>query len=176
AWIIVILIPGLVIVFFQIHFHYKALARRLSLDEFGAPARVRRNRVVLPIGGVHRGTLHALNYARSLSPDVTAVHVALDQAEEDKVQGRWETWGDGVRLVIIPSPYRALIEPLVQYIRSVAEQRQPGDILTVVVPEFLPERPWQNLLHMQTVFFLRMGLLGVPDIVIIDVPYHSRSA
>ncbi len=176
AWIIVILIPGLVIVFFQIHFHYRALARRLSLDEFGAPARVRRNRVVLPIGGVHRGTLHALNYARSLSPDVTAVHVALDQAEEDKVQGRWETWGDGVRLVIIPSPYRALIEPLVQYIRSVAEQRQPGDILTVVVPEFLPERPWQNLLHMQTVFFLRMGLLGVPDIVIIDVPYHSRGA
>jgi len=175
TWIIVILIPSLVIVFFQIHRHYKMLAKQLSLDTFGAPARVRRNRVVLPIGGVHRGTLHALNYARSLSMDVTAVHVALDQCEETKVRERWETWGDGVRLVIIPSPYRALLEPLVQYIRRVAEQRQAGDILTVVVPEFLPAQPWQNLLHMQTVFFLRMGLLGVPDIVIIEVPYHSRS-
>ena len=173
AWIIVILIPSLVIVFFQIHHHYKSLARRLSLDTFGAPARLRRNRVILPIGGVHRGTLHALNYARSLSDDVTAVHVALDQTEEDKVRDRWERWGDGVRLVLIPSPYRALIEPLIQYIREVAAQRQTGDILTVVVPEFLPERPWQNILHMQTVFFLRLGLLGLQNIVIIDVPYHG---
>ena len=173
AWIIVILIPSLVFVFFQIHGHYKALAKRLSLDTFGAPARVRRNRVILPIGGVHRGTLHALNYARSLSDDVTAVHIALDQTEEDKVRAKWERWGDGVRLVIIPSPYRALIEPMIQYIREVASQRQAGDILTVVVPEFLPEKPWQNVLHMQTVFTLRLGLLGLKNIVIIEVPYHG---
>jgi hypothetical protein len=173
AWIIVILIPSLVFVFFRIHHHYKALAKRLSLDTFGAPARVRRNRVILPIGGVHRGTLHALNYARSLSDDVTAVHVALDDDGESKVHERWERWGDGVRLVIIPSPYRALIEPMIQYIRDVAARRQAGDILTVVVPEFLPERPWQNVLHMQTVFFLRLGLLGLKNIVLIEVPYHG---
>ncbi len=174
AWIIVILIPTLVLIFFQIHHHYRALAKSLSLDAFGAPTRLRRNRVILPIGGVHRGTLHALNYARSLSDDVTAVHVALDQHEEEKIRSKWETWGDGVRLVIIPSPYRALIEPMIQYIREVAGQRQTGDMLTVVVPEFLPEKPWQNLLHMQTVFTLRMGLLGLSNIVIIEVPYHSR--
>ncbi len=173
AWIIVIVIPTLVFVFYQIHRHYQVLARKLSLDTFGAPTRVRRNRVILPIGGVHRGTLHALNYARSLSDDVTAVHIALDQVEESKLRDRWETWGDGVRLVLIPSPYRALIEPMVGYIRNVAAQRQTGDILTVVVPEFLPEKPWQNILHMQTVFFLRMGLLGLRNIVIIEVPYHG---
>ncbi|HRE28057.1 MAG TPA: APC family permease [Anaerolineales bacterium] len=176
AWIIVIVIPTLVFVFYQIHRHYQVLARKLSLDTFGAPTRVRRNRVILPIGGVHRGTLHALNYARSLSDDVTAVHIALDQAEESKLRDRWETWGDGVRLVLIPSPYRALIEPMVGYIRNVAAQRQTGDILTVVVPEFLPEKPWQNILHMQTVFFLRMGLLGLRNIVIIEVPYHGDAA
>ncbi|MBL8093341.1 MAG: APC family permease [Anaerolineales bacterium] len=176
AWIIVILIPSLVFVFFQIHNHYRALAKKLSLDTFGAPARVRRNRVVLPIGGVHRGTLHALNYARSLSDDVTAVHVALDEGEEAKLRAKWETWGDGVRLVLIPSPYRALIEPMIQYIREVAAQRQIGDMLTVVVPEFLPEKPWQNILHMQTVFFLRLGLLGLRNIVIIEVPYHGDAA
>lgn len=176
AWIIVILIPSLVFVFFQIHTHYRTLAKKLSLDTFGAPTRLRRNRIVLPIGGVHRGTLHALNYARALSDDVTAVHIALDQSEEDKVRAKWETWGDGVRLVIIPSPYRALIEPMIQYIREVAAQRQVGDMLTVVVPEFLPERPWQNLLHMQTVFTLRLGLLGLRNIVIIEVPYHGDAA
>ncbi|HRE28294.1 MAG TPA: hypothetical protein PK954_16755 [Anaerolineales bacterium] len=175
AWIIVILIPSLVFVFFQIHHHYRALAKDLSLDTFGAPPRVRRNRVILPIGGVHRGTLNALNYARSLSEDVTAVHIALDLIEEDKVRSKWERWGDGVRLVLIPSPYRALIEPMIRYIREVAAQRQPGDILTVVVPEFLPERPWHNLLHMQTAFSLRIGLLGLPNVVIIEVPYHSRA-
>ncbi len=175
AWIIVILIPTLVLVFFQIHHHYRSLAKDLSLDTFGAPARVRRNRVVLPIGGVHRGTLHALNYARALSDDITAVHVALDQAEEDKVRAKWERWGDGVRLVIIPSPYRALIEPMIHYIREVAAQRQPGDILTVVVPEFLPQKPWQNLLHMQTAFSLRIGLLGLQNVVIIEVPYHGHA-
>ena len=107
AWIIVIVIPVLVFLFLQINSHYKSLAKQLSLDTFGAPTRVRRNRVILPIGGVHRGTVHALNFARSLSDDVTAVHVAMDQTEEDKVRSRWEKWGDGVRLVLIPSPYRA---------------------------------------------------------------------
>ena len=141
-----------------------------------SPTRVRRNRVILPIGGVHRGTVHALNFARSLSDDVTAVHVALDQTEEDKVRSRWEKWGDGVRLVLIPSPYRALLEPMIRYIREVASQRQPGDMLTVVVPEFLPQKPWQNILHMQTAFFLRMGLLGLRNIVIMEVPYHGDAS
>ena len=176
AWIIVIVIPVLVFLFLQIHSHYKSLAKQLSLDTFGAPTRVRRNRVILPIGGVHRGTVHALNFARSLSDDVTAVHVAMDQIEEDKVRSRWEKWGDGVRLVLIPSPYRALLEPMIQYIREVASQRQPGDMLTVVVPEFLPQKPWQNILHMQTAFFLRMGLLGLRNIVIMEVPYHGDAA
>ncbi len=176
AWIIVIVIPVLVFLFLQINSHYKSLAKQLSLDTFGAPTRVRRNRVILPIGGVHRGTVHALNFARSLSDDVTAVHVALDQTEEDKVRSRWEKWGDGVRLVLIPSPYRALLEPMIRYIREVASQRQPGDMLTVVVPEFLPQKPWQNILHMQTAFFLRMGLLGLRNIVIMEVPYHGDAS
>lgn len=176
AWIIVIVIPVLVFLFLQINSHYKTLAKQLSLDTFGAPTRVRRNRVILPIGGVHRGTVHALNFARSLSDDVTAVHVAMDQTEEDKVRTRWEKWGDGVRLVLIPSPYRALLEPMIRYIREVASQRQPGDMLTVVVPEFLPQKPWQNILHMQTAFFLRLGLLGLRNIVIMEVPYHGDAS
>jgi amino acid transporter len=172
AWIVVIVIPVLVVMFLGVNRHYRRVARQLSLDAFGAPMRPRRHRVILTIGGVHRGTLRALNYARALSPDVTAVHVSLDPDEEQKVRAKWETWGDGVRLVIIPSPYRALIEPLLDYIRSVARQRQPGEILTVVVPQFVPERALHNVLHMQTAFVLQIGLLGVRDVVITEVPYH----
>jgi amino acid transporter len=172
AWIVVIIIPALVFTFFTIHRHYKRVAANLSLESFGVPTRLRRHRVIIPIGGVHRGTLHALHYARALSPDVTALHVALDPAEESKLQAKWATWGDGVRLVIIPSPYRALLEPILEYIRDVAAQRQPGEILTVVVPEFVPERGWQNILHMNTAIWLQIGLLGLRNIVITEVPYH----
>lgn len=172
AWIVVIIIPLLAMMFVTISRHYQKLAAQLSLDSFGVPARMRRNRVIIPIGGVHRGTLHALHYARSLSQDVTAVHVALDPEEEQKIRAKWETWGDGVRLVLVPSPYRALVEPMLDYIRSIAKLRQPGEMLTVVVPEFVPTRAWHNILHMNTAFFLQLGLLGLRNVVITEVPYH----
>lgn len=172
AWIVVFLIPTLVFIFFRIHYHYRDLAKELSLDSFGAPPRIRRNRVIVPIGGVHRGTLRAVHFARSLSDDVTAVYIALDPTEESKIQTKWAKWGDGLRLKIIPSPYRFLYEPLLDYIQFIARQRKPNEILTVVVPEFVPTTWWHNLLHTQTAFFLRLGLLGMKDIVIMEVPYH----
>jgi len=172
AWIVVIIIPLLAAMFVAISKHYQKLAAQLSLDSFGVPTRMRRNRVIISIGGVHRGTLHALHYARSISQDVTAVHVALDPEEERKIRAKWEHWGDGVRLVIIPSPYRALVEPMLEYIREIAKQRQPGEMLTVVVPEFVPTRTWHTFLHMNTAFFLQLGLLGLRNIVITEVPYH----
>jgi amino acid transporter len=172
AWIVILIIPTLVFIFYSIHRHYKALAADLSLDSFGAPKRVMRHRVVIPIGGVHRGTLRALNYARALSPDVTAVHVSVDPDEENKIAQKWERWGDGVRLVVIPSPYRTLVEPLLNYVRDIAAQRQAGEVLTVVVPEFVPTRSWHNLLHMNTAVWLQFGLLGLRNVVITEVPYH----
>ncbi|MBM4425325.1 MAG: APC family permease [Chloroflexi bacterium] len=172
AWVVVILIPLLVIVFLNIHRHYKRLASSLSLDSFGAPPRVKRHRVILPIGGVHRGTLSALHYARTVSNDVTVLHVAIDPTEAQKVREKWDKWGDGVRLVLLESPYRLLYEPILDYIQKIAQQRQANEIITVIVPEFIPEKPWHNFLHMQTAFFLQLGLLGLKNIVITEVPYH----
>ncbi|HKZ69344.1 MAG TPA: APC family permease [Anaerolineales bacterium] len=172
AWTVVVLIPTLVFIFFGIHHHYKDLAADLSLDSYGAPPRVRRHRVIVPVSGVHRGTLEALNYARSLSPDVTAVHIAIDPAEADKIRAKWDRWGDGMRLHIIQSPYRLLVEPLLDYIRVVAALRLRSEVLTIVVPEFVPSHSWHNFLHMQTAFLLRLGLLGLRKIVITEVPYH----
>ncbi len=174
AWVVVILIPVLVVIFLRIHKHYKQLAAELSLDAFGAPPRVKRHRVIVPIGGVHAGTLQALHYARSVSDDVTAVYVAVEPAEETRIRQKWEKWGDGIRLHVIESPYRLLYEPLLEYIQSIARLRQRNEIITVIVPQFVPNKIWHNLLHMQTALFLQLGLLGLKDIVITEVPYHVR--
>ena len=172
AWVVLLLIPSLVLVFSAIHAHYKNLAHKLSLENFGSPPPVTRKRVILLVSGVHRGTLAALRYARALSEDVTAVHVSIDPDEAEKVRNKWESWGEGVRLVILHSPYRLLLEPLLKYIEEIADLRQPNEIITVVVPQFVPTRWYHNLLHTQTAFLLRVVLLFKPGIVITDVPYQ----
>jgi hypothetical protein len=175
AWIVLVLIPVLVATFTAIHHHYRDLAEELSLEDYdGAPPRIARHRVILPIGGVHRGTLAALHYARSISDDVTAVHVPIDPIDAKTLQHKWEKWGDGVRLVILESPYRLFLEPLLEYIEEVAAHRQPNEIITVVVPQFVPKHWWNNLLHTQTAIQLRLVLLFKPGIVVTDVPYHVK--
>jgi amino acid transporter len=172
AWIVVLLTPTLVSIFFSIHHHYKNLAKHLSLENYGAPTRIIRHRVILPIGGVHRGTMAALRYARILSDDITAVHISTDTVESEKIQQKWEHWGDGVRLVILDSPYRLFIEPLLAYIDQIDAHRQPNEIITILVPQFIPKHWWTNALHTQTAVTLRIALMFRKDIVITDVPYQ----
>ena len=172
AWVVLILIPVLVFIFSAIHRHYRQLAASLSLDDYGVPPRTIRHRVIMPVGGVHRGSLAALSYARTLSDDVTAVYISLDPEEAARVREKWDRWGEGVRLVVLDSPYRLLYEPFLQYIEEISAQRQPNETITIVVPQFVPRHGWQNLLHTQTALFLRMALLFKPGIVITDVPYQ----
>ncbi len=172
AWVVIIITPTLVLTFFAIHRHYRNLAGRLSLDHYGAPTRIVRHRVILALAGVHRGSLEALRYARMLSDDITAVHVSIDAAESQKVQEKWERWGDGIRLVILDSPYRLFIEPLLEYIDEIDAQRQPNEIITIVVPEFVSQQWWTNLLHTQTAVMLRLALIFRKRIVITSVPYQ----
>jgi len=173
AWVVLILLPLLVMMFSMIHHHYNSLSTRLSLDSYaGAPPRATRLRVVMPVSGVHQGTLDALRYARRLSDDITAVHVSVDPDETEKVRQKWETWGEGVRLVILDSPYRLFVEPLLDYIEEIAANRQPDETITIVVPQFIPSKPWHNLLHTNTANLLRSELLSKPGIIITDVPYQ----
>lgn len=172
AWLVVIIIPLLVFMLAAVHRHYRDLAGRLSLEHYGEPARVARHRVILPVSGVHRGSLAALSYARALSNDVTAVHVSVEPEEAEKIQRKWEMWGGGVRLVILESPYRLLMEPLLEYIEEIAQQRQPNEIITIVVPQFVPARWYHNILHTQAALLLRLALLFRRGIVVTDVPYQ----
>lgn len=172
AYVVIILLPILVFIFYSIHRHYRNVAKSLSLETFGSAGRIARHRVILPIGGVHRGTVAALRYAKTLSNDITAVHVSMDEDEAKKIQQKWEVWGDGTRLVILESPYRVFIEPLLKYIDEIDETRQANDIITIVVPEFVPRSTLANALHTQTAVVLRMALRFRKDIVVTNVTYQ----
>jgi amino acid transporter len=172
AWIVVLLIPLIVLVLLRINRHYQQVAAQLSLERYGAPHRMRNPQVIMPISGVHRGVLKALEFARSLSPDVTAVYVETSAAEGEEVREKWSQWGDGVRLVCLPSPYRSILSPLIDYLQQLEAERQPDDIITVVLPQFVPARWWGNLLHNQSAWMIRLALLFRRGYIVIDVPYH----
>jgi amino acid transporter len=172
AWIVLLLIPLLVVLFFRIHHHYRRLAARLSLTRHEGQPRSRRHRVILPISGVHQGTLAALRYARLLSDDVTAVHVSVDPVETRKLEEKWDIWGEGIRLVVLDSPYRLMLDPLLDYVEQIASQSQQTDTITIVVPQFVTRNWFDNLLHTQTAILLRLALLFKPNIVVTDVSYQ----
>ena len=173
AWIVLILTPILVGIFLFIRKHYDGLAKRLSLEKYGEPPPYTgRHRVIVPMSSVHQGTLAALRYAHMLSDDVTAVHVSMEPEETEKVQKKWDIWGGGTRLVIVDSPYRLFLEPLLAYIEEIISARQPNETITIVVPQFIPSKKVFNTLHMQTADMLRKELLTKPGVVITDVPYQ----
>ncbi|HNO32046.1 MAG TPA: APC family permease, partial [Anaerolineales bacterium] len=175
AWVVLILTPILVTIFFSIHHHYKDVANNLSLDNFGSiPPHQTRHRVIMPVSGVHQGSLAALRYARMLSDDVTAVHVAVEPAEAEKAKKKWEMWGEGIRMVMLNSPYRLFLEPLLEYITEISNRRQSGETITIVVPEFISNNQLSGALHTNTADLLRKHLKRQEGIVIINVPYHLR--
>mgnify|MGYP001071414971 CR=1 FL=1 len=172
AWIIIILIPVLVAIFSRIHHHYKHLAAKLSLDSFPSSQKFIRNRVIMPISGVHNGTLAGLHFAQTLSDDITVVHVSTDPSEAAKVKSKWELWGDGYRLILLDSPYRLFLEPILEYIEKISLILAPNEIITLVVPQFIPRHWWDRFLHMRTAETLRKALLHRKNIVITEVPYQ----
>lgn len=172
AYVVVFIIPILVIVFSIIHRHYQVVAQKLSLDQYGSPApRIPRNRVILPIGGVHRGTLAALRYAHTLTDDITAVHISINPDETVKIRQKWEQWGDGTRLVIVESSYRRFMEPLLDYIDEIYAKRQPNEVITIIVPQFVSHKRWTNVLHTNTAAALRQELMFYQNIVVTNVPH-----
>lgn len=173
AWIVLILTPVLISIFLWIHRHYTTLAGSLSLERYGEPPPYNvRHRVLVPISNVHQGTLAALRYARMLSDDITAIHISMEPEDTEKVRKKWEVWGRGTRLVIVDSPYRLFVEPLLGYIEEIVASRQSNETITIVVPHFVPSKRVHNALHMQTAEILRRELLSTPGIVITEVPYQ----
>ncbi len=171
AWIVVVIIPLLVFMFLRIHRHYVDVAQQLSTEGLTG-LRPLHHEVIVPISGIHRGVIAALEYAKSIAPHhVTAVYVNLDDEATQKLREKWQQWGSGVNLVVVASPYRSLGRPLFNYVDRV-RRSSPGVIITIVLPEFVPARWWQNLLHNQNTLFLKGALLFKKGVVVTNVPYH----
>ena len=174
AWIVVVVIPLLVISFRAIHQHYQDVAKQLSLDGLEHLRPIKHN-VVVPISGLHRGVLTALEYAKSIARDnnVTAVYVDFEEEATAKLREKWERLGIGVRLVVLPSPYRELTRPLLKYIKRVGRQER-DDLITIVLPEFIPAKWWQHVLHNQSSLLLKGALLFREGVIVTSVPYHLK--
>jgi amino acid transporter len=172
AWIILLLIPVNVVFFRMTRGHYAEVAAQLSLAAW-RPAGPRRNTVLVPISGIQRAVVEALDYAKTLSPESRAVYVSLDASETERLQSQWAEWGDGVPLVVLESPYRSLMEPLLEYIEQISAV-SPGDYVTVVLPEFVPARWWHHLFHNQSALLIKGALLFKPNTVVTSVPFHLR--
>jgi amino acid transporter len=172
AWIVVLLVPILVLMFQTVNRHYALVADQLSLEGYGGPPPIRHT-VLVPIGDVHRGVVAAVQYAKLLSPEAKAVYVETDPAATRRLEEKWIKWGMGVPLVILTSPYRSVLTPLLEYIDHLQEEQgEIRRVVTVVLPEFIPRRWWQHLLHNQTALLIKGALLFRKDVIVTDVPYH----
>jgi amino acid transporter len=172
AWIIMLLIPINVWFFRATHRHYDGVGAQLSLKDW-RPEPVRTNAVIVPISGIQRAVVQALDYAKTLSGDVRAVYVNMDAAETERLRSQWAEWGEGVPLVILESPYRSLMEPLLEYVERL-HVSSPRDYVTVVLPEFVPSRWWHHLFHNQSALLIKGALLFKPNTVVTSVPFHLR--
>ncbi|HEU4834581.1 MAG TPA: APC family permease [Pyrinomonadaceae bacterium] len=171
AWIVVVVIPLLVLLFKAIHNHYVMVAKQLSTEGL-EQIRPIKHTVIVPISGIHRGVVNALQYARSIASDkVQAVYVDFEEEATAILKDKWERWGAGVQLVVLPSPYRELTRPLLRHIHRLSRENS-DDIITVVLPEFIPARWWQHFLHNQSSLLLKGSLLFKKGVIVTSVPYH----
>jgi amino acid transporter len=178
AWIVILLIPLLVLMFLGIHRHYEHFERERITDVPYRPQDI-RHRIIVPMNVLDRASIQSLAYARSISPHVTAVHVAIDEGEVQRVRTAWHEWehhlssDEETHLLIIESPYRSLRRPLLAYIDAVHE-RHPHDTLTVILPEYVVAHWWEALLHNQIALQLKAFFLLRPGIIVTNVPLRLR--
>jgi amino acid transporter len=180
AWMVLIFIPGLIAMMMFIRHQYAASARQLTMRPGAAvPQPHRHNRVVIPISGVDRAVVQALNVARSITTDIRAVYVSDDPARSDAVRETWTQTVPDIPLVLVESPYRALIAPVVAYLDVLDRSRTDSleaPITFVLIPEYVARHWWERMLYNQAAKQLRAALLGRPHTVVINVPYRRDGA
>jgi hypothetical protein len=180
AWITILLIPLLVATFLQIRTHYREVADQLSIRGASLPRRsFTPLRVVVPISGVHRGDSDAVDFACSIADHVTAVYIELEPGAGTRIREKWNQLWPDVPLVIVQSPYRSIVGPLLDFLDETDAAQDDGQLAAVVLPDFVPAKWWQSLLHNQTAWLIKTTLLyrrrhlGFQRIIV-DVPYHLQ--
>ncbi len=178
AWLVVVAIPILVWIFTSIHRHYQYVAERLSINDLAPRGHIPRPRTgevthpaIVIMGSLNRGTVEALDYARSIADEIIAVHVDIGSTDRQKLRARWEELESDIQLEIIDSPFRSLSEPIVDFITNY-EKAHPDVLSTIIIPAFVTRNWWESLLHNQTTLFLKAALLGKRSRVVTTVRYY----
>jgi amino acid transporter len=171
AWFIMIVIPSLVLLFFRIHHHYKAVAQALSWESVPPDANPRQVETIILVDDVHAETVRLVNFAKSLGHRWRAIHVAVNPEKAETVQKKWaKRIGEG-ELVIIPSPYRLLAEPIRDYIEAIQEE-EPGCFVHIIMGHLAMDTFWEQTLHQNTAFIFNLVLARMDHVVVTTVPYH----
>jgi amino acid transporter len=174
AWIVVLIIPTIILMLRKIHSHYESFAREIRYTGH-APLFFLHHTVVVAINGITKPVAGALVYATTISEDVRAAYVEVDPEAAGALRTKWAEWDIGVDLEILPSPYRSVIRPLVEYVRHLTEASE-ADLVTVIVPEIVPHKWWEHLLHNKTALYIKTAFLFKPNVVVTAVPYRLGSA
>ena len=169
AWIVVLIIPLIIWMLVSIHGHYVQFAREIKF-EGQSPILPLHHTVVVPVNGITKAAAGALVYATTISDEVVAVYVETDKRATPTIEKEWEEWDIGVPLVVLPSPYRSILRPIVEYVEDL-RMLSPGELVTVVVPEIVPKRWWEHLLHNKTALYIRTAFLFKPNVVVTSVPF-----
>jgi amino acid transporter len=170
AWIVVVLIPLIILLLRAIHEHYRLFAEEVKFVGY-SPIVPLHHTVVVPINAITKATAGALVYATTISADVHAIYIDLDSAATTQLRTDWDKWDIGIDLVVIQSPYRSVLRPLVEYVENLRRDA-PGELVTVVVPEIVPRKWWEHFLHNKTALYIRTAFLFKPNVVVTAVPFH----
>lgn len=180
AWIVLLFIPAMIYIFKSIRAHYDTMAKQLHLPEEsyheGAAVFPPKGKhiVIVPVSTPTSVVYETIKYAKMIGDNIIAVHVSNDEEMGKRVAEKWRQWDPGIKLVVINSPYRLLMRPLLHFIEKMARDKEPEDYITVVIPEFETKKSWHRLLHNQTGWFLRNTLILRENVIVTTVPYHLK--
>lgn len=172
VWVVFIFLPLVLYFFMKINRHYKNTAEQLRIDITKDKPMVKGNTIIIPVAGITRVVMNTISYAKTLSDNVVAVYVGVDDDAIRKMEQKWEEWDVGIRLVVLKSRYRSIINPLRKFIDTVEWKKADEDHITVLIPQFITKHWWENILHNQTSLLMRAYLINYKDVIVTTVPFH----
>ncbi|WP_225999220.1 APC family permease [Paenibacillus sp. BJ-4] len=172
VWMVFIFLPLVLYFFMKINIHYKNTAEQLRIDITKDKPMIKGNTIIIPVAGITRVVMNTISYAKTLSDNVVAVYVGVDDDAIRKMEQKWEEWDVGIRLVVLKSRYRSIINPLRKFIDTVEWKKADEDHITVLIPQFITKHWWENILHNQTSLLMRAYLLNYKDVIVTTVPFH----
>jgi amino acid transporter len=174
AWVVVLIIPLIILMLRKIHQHYEAFSHETEYTGH-APLMFLHHTVVVAVNGITKPVAGALVYATAISEDVRAAYVEVEPEATELLAARWQDWDIGIDLTILRSPYRSVLRPLVDYVKELTLGGE-ADLVTVIVPEIVPHKWWEHLLHNKTALYIRTAFLFRPGVVVTAVPYRLGTA